>query len=68
MSWMSTQIFSYLSLTESVTGALWLKDALIPDPSLEVDDTGSGGAVLLLTSHRFPKLKRLVSGFLAVGV
>ena len=28
-------------------GALWLKDALIPDPSLEVDDTGSGGAVLL---------------------
>ena len=49
-------------------GNIVVKGCAIPDPSLEVDDTGSGGAVLLLTSHRFPKLKRLVSGFLAVGV
>ena len=50
-----------------MTGALWLKDALIPDPSLEVDDTGSGGAVLLLTGPQVPVLKRLISGFLVVG-
>ena len=57
----------FICSTDSVTGALWLKDALIPDPSLEVDDTGSGGAVLLLTGLQVPVLKRLVSGFLVVG-
>ena len=50
-----------------MTGTPWLKDALIPDPSLEVDDTGSGGAVLLLTGIQVPVLKRLISGFLVAG-
>ena len=50
-----------------MTGALWLKDALIPDPSLEVDDTGSGGVVLLLTGLQVPVLKRFLSGFLVAG-
>ena len=57
----------FICSTDSVTGALWLKDALIPDPSLEVDDTGSGGAVLLLTGLQVPVLKRLISGFLVAG-
>ena len=35
-------------------GALWLKDALIPDPSLEVDDTGSGVQSYFKTELQVP--------------
>ena len=57
----------FICSTDYVMGTSWLKDALIPDPSLEVDDTGSGGAVLLLTGLQVPVLKRLISGFLVAG-
>ena len=44
-----------------------VKDALIPDPSLEVADRFRGAVLLLTIGHRFSKLKRLVSGFLVAG-
>ena len=43
------------------------KDALIPDPSLEVADRFRGAVLFLATGYRFPKLKRFISGFLVAG-
>ena len=37
-----------------------VKDALIPDPSLEVADRFRGAVLLLTIGHRFSKLKRLI--------
>ena len=42
-----------------------VKDALIPDPSLEVADRFRGAVLLLTIGHRFSKLKRLI--FWATG-
>ena len=37
-----------------------VKDALIPDPSLEVADRFRGAVLLLTIGHRLSKLKRLI--------
>ena len=44
-----------------------VKDALIPDPSLEVADRFRGAVLLLVIGHRFSKLKRFLSGFSGSG-
>ena len=37
-----------------------VKDALIPDPSLEIDDRFRGAVLHLVIGYRFSKLKRLI--------
>ena len=44
-----------------------VKDALIPDPSLDVADRLRGAVLLLVTGHRFSKLKQFLSGLLVAG-